>query len=85
MIVTYIKEEGTTLLHRRIPNNKCKQNEENTKPPPGRHHSANRYKQDGCGMFTENTKISFKVSHLQDTDPKEKQYQYRGKIMQLSP
>ena len=80
----YIKEEGT-ILHRRIPNNKCKRNEENTKPPPGRHHSANCYRQDGCGMFTENTKISFKVSPPQDTDPKEKQYQYRGKIMQLSP
>lgn len=58
----YIKEEGTTFLDRRIPINKCKQNEENTKSLPGRHHSASCYRQDGCGMFTENTKISFKVS-----------------------
>ena len=38
--------EGMAFFFRRIPNNKCKMNEENRKSPLTKHISANCYKQD---------------------------------------
>lgn len=56
-----INGEGTTLLHRKILTNKCRQNKENTKSPSGRHHNIAAGKVD-VGCLWRNMKISLQVS-----------------------